>query len=212
MKDYQWGLEEETGTIVTVKKVATPTENHEGDEFNLVEFSNNKVYFYSGVSRPKVLKLNKAIVNMNNNLSSKALAFNTDLDASPIRLHINSYGGSVFAGLSAVDYILNSRVPVHTIIDGCAASAATLMSVVGQKRFIHKNACMLVHQLSGVMWGKFQEMQDDMLNSEMLMKKIKNIYRQYTKIPEDKMDEILKHDIWWDAEQCLEYGLVDEII
>jgi ATP-dependent protease ClpP protease subunit len=46
----------------------------------------------------------------------------------------------------------------------------------------------------------------------MLMKKIKNIYRQYTKIPEDKMDEILKHDIWWDAEQCLEYGLVDEII
>ena len=29
---------------------------------------------------------------------------------------------------------------------------------------------------------------------------------------EDKMDEILKHDIWWDAEQCLEYGLIDEIV
>ena len=86
------------------------------------------------------------------------------------------------------------------------------MSVVGNKRYIHKNACMLVHQLSGHMWGKFQEMEDDMHNSKMLMKKIKNIYRQYTKIPEDKMDEILKHDIWWDAEQCLEYGLVDEII
>jgi len=26
------------------------------------------------------------------------------------------------------------------------------------------------------------------------------------------MDEILKHDIWWDAEQCLEYGLIDEIV
>jgi len=66
--------------------------------------------------------------------------------------------------------------------------------------------------LSGVMWGKFQEMEDDMENSKMLMKKIKDIYRKHTKIPEEKMNDILKHDLWWDAEQCLEYGLVDEII
>ena len=55
-------------------------------------------------------------------------------------------------------------------------------------------------------------MEEDLQNSRMLMKKIKDIYRKYTNIPEDKMDEILKHDIWWDADQCLEYGLVDEII
>ena len=113
---------------------------------------------------------------MNNNLLNRATTYDIDMNASPIKLHINSYGGSVFAGLSAVDYILKSKVPVHTVIDGCAASAATLMSVVGTKRYMHKNACMLVHQLSGIMWGKFQEMKDDMLNSEMLMKKIKNIY------------------------------------
>lgn len=60
--------------------------------------------------------------------------------------------------------------------------------------------------------GKFQEMKDDMENSEMLMKKIKDIYKQHTKIPEHEMDNILKHDIWWEAEKCLEYGLVDELI
>ena len=62
------------------------------------------------------------------------------------------------------------------------------------------------------MWGKYSEMKDDMENSKMLMKKIKDIYRKYTKIPESKLDDILKHDLWWDAEKCLEYGLVDEII
>ena len=62
------------------------------------------------------------------------------------------------------------------------------------------------------MWGKFQEMQDDMQNSEMLMEKIKDIYRKYTKIPKKELDNILKHDIWWEAEKCLEYGLVDELI
>ena len=211
MRDYNWGLEEEVGTTTVIRKVATPKENSDGDDWNVVEYAGNNIFFYSSVNRPKILKLNKAMLNMGNNLATRAFSYNSEKTDS-IRLHINSYGGSVFAGLSAVDYIINSRVPVETIIEGCAASAATLMSVVGNKRYIHKNACMLVHQLSGHMWGKFQEMEDDMHNSKMLMKKIKNIYRQYTKIPEDKMDEILKHDIWWDAEQCLEYGLVDEII
>lgn len=209
MRDYQWGLEEEKGEVT--KKVSSPKEMTDSDDFNAVEFSGNNIFFYSTVNRPKILKLNKAMTNLGNSLATRAFMYGSEKTDS-IRLHINSYGGSVFAGLSAVDYILTSKVPVETIIEGCAASAATLMSVVGSKRYIHKNACMLVHQLSGHMWGKFQDMEDDMENSKMLMKKIKGIYRRYTKIPEDKMDEILKHDIWWDAEQCLKYGLVDEII
>jgi ATP-dependent protease ClpP protease subunit len=44
------------------------------------------------------------------------------------------------------------------------------------------------------------------------MKKIKKIYSENTKIPKEELDKILKHDIWWEAEKCLEYGLIDEII
>ena len=51
---------------------------------------------------------------------------------------------------------------------------------------MHKNACMLVHQLSGIMWGKFQEMQDDMENSEMLMKKIKTFINSTQKFQKKK--------------------------
>ena len=209
MRDYKWGLEEESGEVI--RRIASPVENSSADEHNLVEFSGNNIFFYSTVSRPKILKLNKAMINLQNNLNSRALAFNSDKPES-IRLHINSYGGSVFAGLAAVDYILTSKVPVETIVEGCAASAATLMSVVGSKRYMHRNSCMLVHQLSGHMWGKYQEMEDDMENSKMLMNKIKDLYKKHTKIPKNKLDEILKRDIWWDAKQCLEYGLIDEII
>jgi ATP-dependent protease ClpP protease subunit len=44
------------------------------------------------------------------------------------------------------------------------------------------------------------------------MKKIKDIYKEHTRIPKREMDKILQHDIWWEAEKCLEYGLVDELI
>ncbi len=212
MKDYFWGSQEEEveKEPMSPHEFASESKGHASTDNNIVDFSHNRIYFYSGVTRPKILKLNKGIYNLNVNMLSKATPL--DYDPPPIMLHINSYGGSVFAGLSAVDYIINSKIPVHTVIDGCAASAATLMSCVAEKRYMHRHACMLVHQLSGMMWGKFQEMQDDMQNSEMLMEKIKDIYRKYTKIPKKELDNILKHDIWWEAEKCLEYGLVDELI
>ena len=211
MKDYFWGeKEEETTEPISIHDYASETKGHASTDNNVVEFLHNRIYFYSGVTRPKILALNKGIFSLNVNMLSKTGPL--EYEPPPIVLHLNSYGGSVFAGLAAVDYIKNSKIPVNTIIDGCAASAATLMSCVGAHRQMNRNACMLVHQLSGMMWGKFQEMQDDMQNSEMLMEKIKNIYREHTKIPKKEMDNILKHDIWWEAEKCLQYGLIDEII
>ena len=45
-----------------------------------------------------------------------------------------------------------------------------------------------------------------------LMWKLRYIYKKYTKLPMKKLDEILKHDLMWDAKTCLEYGLIDEIV
>ena len=45
-----------------------------------------------------------------------------------------------------------------------------------------------------------------------MMKTIKDVYKKYTKVPMKKLDEILKHDLLWDAKTCKEYGLIDEII
>ena len=55
-------------------------------------------------------------------------------------------------------------------------------------------------------------MKDDMKNCDRLMDMIREVYLEHTNIPKKKLDGILKHDLWFDAEQCLEYGLVDAII
>ena len=210
MRDQFWGdAQKQPPQKKTIFDTHGEKINANNDDYNTVETQDNKIFFYSGVSRPKILKLNKAIDTMNTTAAMRKASHGISI---PIRIHINSYGGSVFAGLAAVDYIKTSKAEIHTIIDGCAASAATLMSVVADKRYMHRNACMLIHQLSGAMWGKFSSMKDDMQNSEMLMEKIKKIYREHTRIPESVLEDILKHDLWWEAEKCLEYGLIDEII
>ena len=171
----------------------------------------NKIYFYSGVTRQDNLQLNKLLLNTGQKMKSIELCYNLP-DPPKVYLHINSYGGSVFAGFSSVDYIKSCPVPVVSVIDGCAASAATIMSVVAKERYIHEHAFMLIHQLSSGMWGKFEDMKDDMKNNELLMKKIIGIYEEHTKLPKSKITQILKRDLWWDAKTCLKYGLVDDII
>jgi len=54
------------------------------------------------------------------------------------------------------------------------------------------------------------EVVSEMQASEMLL--LKDIYKAYTNLPMKKLNEILKHDLWFDSKTCLEYGLVDEII
>jgi ATP-dependent protease ClpP protease subunit len=171
----------------------------------------NKIYFYSGVTRQDNLQLNKLILNTGQKMKSIELCYQLP-EPPKVYLHINSYGGSVFAGFSSVDYIKNCPVPLVSVIDGCAASAATIMSVVAKERYIHEHAFMLIHQISSGMWGKYEDMKDDMKNNDLLMKKIINIYQENTKLPKSKITQILKRDLWWDAKTCLKYGLVDDII
>lgn len=174
-----------------------------------IEKYDNHVYFYSEVSRESIFDLNMLLkeVEEENIITANKL----NIDPIPIYLHINSYGGSVFAGFAAIDMIISCKVPVYTIIEGCAASAATMMSIVGAKRFIRPNSYMLVHQLSSGCWGKMNEIEDEYENLKELMKNIKRIYEQYAKIPKKDLTDVLKHDLWWNPEKCMSYGLVDEL-
>jgi len=147
-------------------------------------------------------------------LETKALTLSNSLGIlpPPIKVFINSGGGSITAGISSMDTILRTKVPVYTYVDGFAASAATFLSVVGEKRFMSRNSYMLIHQLSTNFWGKYSELEDEKQNMDLMMKTIKDIYKKHTKLPMKKLNEILKHDLMWDAKTCLEYGMIDEII
>ena len=70
---------------------------------------------------------------------------------------------------------------------------------------------MLIHQLSSGTWGKMNELEDEMENLKELMNSIRKIYKENTNISEGEINEILKHDLWWNSEICLAKGLVDEI-
>ena len=170
----------------------------------------NNIYFNDDISMETVSILNRELRNLQNKLLTVSIKMG--IEPPPIKLHLTTYGGSVHAAFSAISCIQSSKVDVHTIIDGYVASAGTLISVCGKKRYIHKHSSMLIHELRSGTWGKMSVLEEEFENLKKMMDKIKTIYVENSKLKKKELDAILKKDSDWYADECLKHGLVDEII
>ena len=175
-----------------------------------VKAEGNNIYLYSDITQELSLNFNLELKK----LEKKLLVMSIEYDCPPpeIKIHINSEGGDIFSAMAMVDTIKLCKVPITTIVEGQAASAATLISVVADKRQITENSHMLIHQLSTGFWGKHNEFVDEMKNQNRLMKLIKDLYQTHTNISLDKLNNCLTKDLWWSSKFCKKNGLIDEII
>ena len=75
-----------------------------------------------------------------------------------------------------------------------------------------KNSYLMIHQLNlDGSWGKYEDCKDQMINLDNFMKKFEKIYIQETRISPEKIQEILKRDLFMDSQMCIDFSIVDEI-
>ena len=190
---------------------SNPSQNQNQNKLGQYSVTDNlSIYFYGPVSDTSCLQLTQAL-NVMDLKANQQKVMNSQLKPF-IPLHIQSGGGSLMPSFYICDLIKNTETPVHTYVDGFCASAASLISICGSRRLMTRHSSMLIHQLTGVASGKFNEVKTEVGNLNFFMNHVRRIYLENTKLDEETLDGLLKTDIWLDAETCLEYGLVDEII
>lgn len=207
--------------------------DNSSDHIKVIE-DTNSIYFNGGITpksmsslieillfmENRIIKTQKKFQKKINEIKNKKRSydeyiedqFNIKIEPKPINLYITSNGGYVYQVFSVIDTIKAMKVPIHTICKGFVASAGTLLSLSGSKRYITKNSYMLIHELRSGQWGKFTYLSESFDNCKQLMDHIKSFYLEKTKMTSEELDEQLKKDICWNAQICLEKGLVDEII
>jgi len=168
----------------------------------------NHIYFNNDITTESAFNLNNELRNTENKMKIFSATYNIPLQ--PIYLHLTTDGGLIYSAFSIIDCIKSLSVPVHTIIDGFVASAGTLISLAGEKRYMNKNSYMLIHELRGGVWGKMSEIEDEFKNIKRIMKHLMSIYLENTKLKKNELEKILKKDIIWDLDECIKYGLVHE--
>jgi ATP-dependent protease ClpP protease subunit len=185
----------------------TPFMTH--DE-NIVTRKNNRIHFYADVNKKTCHRLIQLLEEANDELAANDRKYGQKSN-NKIFLCINSDGGCVHSALSVIDRILQSEYEIVSIVEGVAASAGTLMSMVCHHRYIQPNAQMLIHELSSGTWGKFHEMKEEVGNLEKLHKALVALYKKYTDLSKRELEKILLHDYMWTAKECKAKGFVDGI-
>lgn len=169
----------------------------------------NKVYFYEDVSVESVYTFIKVL----NDAARQVMLSNIECETEiSVHIHIHSDGGDALAGLGAMDAIRTCKAHTITYADGFVASAATFMLLAGNEVRIHKHSTLLIHQMSTSFWGRYEDLKDEMNNSDSIMEIIKKIYSENTSIPQKVIKQLMTREVYINADSALKWKIADKLI
>jgi len=132
-------------------------------------------------------------------------------ERKPIKIFIDSCGGSLTDSLTIIDAIKMSKTPVIGIAIGCAYSGGFFILISCHKRYAYPHASFLFHEGATGTQGTASQFENYTAFYKKQLIQLKNIVVNNTNITEDEYKEIKKDDVWYSAEEALEKGIIDEI-
>jgi ATP-dependent Clp protease protease subunit len=170
---------------------------------------------YSRLLKERVVFLVGQVEDYSANVIVAQLLFleseNPDKD---IHLYINSPGGSVTAGLAIYDTMQFINCDVSTICIGQAASMGALLLTGGAsgKRYCLPHSRMMIHQPLGGVQGQATDIEIHAREILSIRERLNRIMAEHTGQPLEKVQEDTDRDNFMNADQAVEYGLIDSVL
>jgi ATP-dependent Clp endopeptidase proteolytic subunit ClpP len=136
-----------------------------------------------------------------------------------VPFYIDSPGGSVYGLLSIVESMRRCKIPIYTFTSGLAASCAACVFCMGKRRFMTRNARLLMHDVSVDFSGDTSmtssNIKEEANEMRRLNKMILRIMAENTGHPPNYFIDLIKtrrnNDIYVDARQALEWNMATDI-
>ena len=169
---------------------------------------------YSRLLQDNIILLDGEITDDKANIVISELLYLNSQNCDDIYMYINSPGGSVTAGMAIYDTMNFIDNDVCTICVGmCASMAAFLLSSGAKgKRYALQNSEVMIHQPIGGAQGQATEIQ---IAAERILKlkdKMNRLLSNNTRQSLSKIKRDTERDYFMDADEALNYGIVDEIL
>ncbi|HPD27890.1 MAG TPA: Clp protease ClpP [Paludibacteraceae bacterium] len=136
-------------------------------------------------------------------------------DIDTLEIRVNSEGGSVFAGLAIIGVIDNFKSKKNcktvSIVEGLAASMASVIACAADKVVMKENAFMMIHPASSFAWGNSEDLRRTADLLEKVDGQLRDIYMKRFNDSREKLNELVDAETWLTAKEAKGYGLCDEI-
>ena len=130
---------------------------------------------------------------------------------SKITVRINSGGGEVFAGIAIHNLLKSHPATVTVIIDGIAASIASVIAMAGDTVEMPANAMMMIHNPSWWASGTADEMREAADVLDQIKKSLVAAYRGKTNLDDARVSELMTASSWLTASEAKDLGFCDEV-
>lgn len=130
--------------------------------------------------------------------------------SGPVDIHINSDGGDVFEAF-AIYSALASRLGVTTVVDGIAASSASLIAMAGEQRLMARTSQMMVHDAWAGVDGNAADLQHMVTRLETVSGQIAGIYADTAGGTPEHWRALMQAETWFTPAQALDAGLITGI-
>jgi ATP-dependent Clp protease protease subunit len=172
---------------------------------------------YSRLLKDRIVFLGGPADDATANLIIAQMLFLSNEDSkNDIHFYINSPGGSITAGLAVYDTMQFLRCDVATYCVGQAASMAAVLLAGGKagKRFLLSNSRVLLHQplITGVLQGPATDLDIEAKEILRLRSRLYSILAGHTGQKPEKIEKDCDRNLWLEAEEAIDYGLVDRIL
>ena len=128
-----------------------------------------------------------------------------------LEVHINSAGGDVFDGISIGNTIRGHKGTVTTVVDGLAASIASVIAQAGQERVAEQGSMFMIHDAFGCCVGNSSEMTQMAGTLDKVSGNIASIYAGRAGGTPDSWRAAMKTERWYTAEEAVAAGLADRV-
>lgn len=170
---------------------------------------------YSLLLKERIIFLGTPIEDQVANVIVAQLLFLTHEDPErEIQMYINSPGGVIYAGLAIYDTMQMIPNPISTVAVGVTASFGTVLLTAGTKgrRFALPNATIHLHQPLGGAQGQATDIEIQAKQILRLKALLNGIMAKHTGQPIEVIERDSDRDFYLDANQAVEYGLVDQVL
>lgn len=170
-----------------------------------IKVNANEILFSGDIIEGSMLELIHAIDKVFETIQRLKLKTGYEL---PLRLVINSPGGSVKSGFMAIDYIKSLPIEVETYVLGQAASMGFMLWLVGDKRDMSENSSLLIHQLRTGFMGRKDEFEDYMKHIQDLHKQLVGFTVRATGLSKDTVESLFARETWLTKKDAAKLGLL----
>lgn len=131
-----------------------------------------------------------------------------------IRVHINSPGGDVFGAINIANALREQQASkgrtVETIVDGLAASAASIILMAGSTVRIADNGLVMVHNPWTIGIGNAADMRKVADELDTVRNTIVATYKWHSSLEDDEIVALMDAETWLDADEAIAKGFATE--